>query len=181
MTVPMVDLQASERYAAPIRDTNGAPFLDVDGDEQIHYQQASVCICFGNETIPQHPGTLYVTTRNVKWLSDSDVSKGYSFPFRAISMHAVSRDSESFPHPCIYMQIEGAVEGYTPTEEEDEEDDDTATELRVVPGDPDSLDQVFQAMCDCALLNPDPEDDDEAGDNQFFFQRGGSDGRSRGG
>lgn len=36
------------------------------------------------------------------------------------------------------MQIEGAVEGYTPTEEEDEEDDDTATELRVVPGDPDS-------------------------------------------
>ena len=39
------------------------------------------------------------------WLSDSDRSKGYAVDFYSVSLHAVSRDQEAYPSPCIYAQV----------------------------------------------------------------------------
>lgn len=39
------------------------------------------------------------------WLSDVDAGKGYAVDFLSVSLHAVSRDPEAYPSPCIYTQV----------------------------------------------------------------------------
>lgn len=43
--------------------------------------------------------------RQVVWLSDVDKTKGYAVDFLSLSLHAVSRDPEAYPSPCIYTQV----------------------------------------------------------------------------
>ena len=43
--------------------------------------------------------------RRLVWLSDEDVHKGYAVDFYSLSMHAISRDVEAYPQPCIYTQV----------------------------------------------------------------------------
>lgn len=154
-------------HSAPARDPAGGPVLDKDADEEMHLTQPGVCLCFGDESEPNHPGTLYITTRSVHWLSDTDMGKGFKTAFRSITMHAVSRDTETFPHACIYMQVESGESAGAYEEEEDEEADGTL-ELRIVPADAACLEAVFQALCDCAALNPDADDEDGDEEGGFF-------------
>jgi hypothetical protein len=60
-------------------------------------------------------------------LSDEDVHKGYAVDFLSLTMHAISRDEDAYPQPCIYSQIDGGED----EDEEYEEDgtDDGAEEL----------------------------------------------------
>ena len=57
----------------------------------------------------QGSGTLFLTTENITWLNAADAGgetgKTLSFHWRSILMHAISRDTSSFPHPCIYCQV----------------------------------------------------------------------------
>jgi nucleotide-sensitive chloride channel 1A len=46
-------------------------------------------------------------TRRVIWLSEAEKGKGYAVDFLAISLHAVSRDLEAYPSPCLYTQVIG--------------------------------------------------------------------------
>lgn len=39
------------------------------------------------------------------WLSDVDRAKGYAVDFLSVSLHAVSRDPEAYPSPCLYTQV----------------------------------------------------------------------------
>lgn len=39
------------------------------------------------------------------WLSDVDKDKGYAVDFLSLSLHAVSRDPEAYPVPCIYTLV----------------------------------------------------------------------------
>ena len=49
-------------------------------------------------------------------------------------MHAISRDMDDFPSPCIYLQLD---EGSDVMDDGDDEDDDAAVpEVRLVPSDP---------------------------------------------
>jgi nucleotide-sensitive chloride channel 1A len=43
--------------------------------------------------------------RRVIWVSDTERTKGYAVDFVAVSLHAVSRDPEAYPSPCIYTQV----------------------------------------------------------------------------
>jgi len=102
--------------------------------------QAGVCMCFNGVANLETPGTLAVTTRNVRWLHPTgDASKHLRLAFRQISMHAVSRDTSSFPRECIYMQVEG-VEGVALPEregdEDEEEEEEEVTEVHIVPAAP---------------------------------------------
>jgi hypothetical protein len=44
--------------------------------------------------------------RFVHWLSNSDLDKSIRLDYHWISMHAISRDPESYPMPCIYCQLD---------------------------------------------------------------------------
>ncbi|CAK9858659.1 unnamed protein product [Sphagnum jensenii] len=165
------------------RSEDGGPFLETVNEERVAHVQPSVGIVLG-ESPAEQPGTLYVTTRRLVWLSDEDMHKGYAVDFLSLTMHAISRDEDAYPQPCIYSQIDGGED----EDEEYEEDgtDDGAeeplesenhgsvgdfshvTEMRLVPRDASSLDHLFQVLCDCAALNPDPEGEQE-GEGDWFF------------
>ena len=86
-------------------------------------------------------GALSITSRSVQWAAaKGGASRVFSYP--RVLLHAVCRDKNSVPRPCIFLQIE-------------EEDDSTCTEVHLVPDDPEVLDRMFAALCQGAELNPD--------------------------
>lgn len=94
--------------------------------------------------------------------------------FLSISLHAVSRDPEAYPSPCIYAQIEIEVdeEGADGSDSEHDETLDLSKvkEMRLVPSDPNQLDTLFEVFCECAELNPEPsEEEGEGGGHDWIF------------
>ncbi|KAG6473654.1 hypothetical protein ZIOFF_067571 [Zingiber officinale] len=91
----------------------------------------------------ESPGTLYVTSRRVIWLSNADKGKGYAVDFLLLSLHAVSRDLETYPFPCIYTQILHQIEIGDEDEESESSDSESnddlelskVTEMRLLPSD----------------------------------------------
>ncbi|KAG6490132.1 hypothetical protein ZIOFF_051415 [Zingiber officinale] len=121
-------------------DGNVRPWLGSDDNEELMYVLHGVAVALGSRPL-ESPGSLYVTTRRVIWLSDADRGKGYAMDFLSLSLHVVSRDREAYPFPCIYTQIE------TGDEDDEEESEDSyseingdlvlskITEMRLVPSD----------------------------------------------
>ncbi|KAL3575678.1 hypothetical protein D5086_023779 [Populus alba] len=152
-------------------DGAGQPVIDTENGEELMLVCREVSIVIGNGS-PESPGTLYISTKKVVWLSDVDRTKGYAVDFLSISLHAVSRDPEAYPSPCIYTQIE-TVEDENESEGSDSECSDAldlskVTEMRLVPSDPSQLDTLFQVFCECAELNPEPVEDNEEEHNWIF-------------
>jgi nucleotide-sensitive chloride channel 1A len=116
------------------------------------------------EEEPPTSGELAITSAHVQWTpDDGSAAGGVALSYSAVVMHAISRDTSSFPSACIYLQIDaqhklatsraastaaaptttpaatlnGAVTGSgDPSEDEDEdedEDDETPQEVRIVP------------------------------------------------
>ncbi|XP_073310775.1 chloride conductance regulatory protein ICln-like [Primulina huaijiensis] len=149
----------------------GQPVFDEDNGEELMHTQPGVSIVLGNRP-PEFPGTLYISTKQVVWLSDTDRAKGYAVDIVSVALHAVSRDPEAYPSPCIYAQIETGAED----DEMDDSDSETneildlskITEMRLVPSDPNQVDTLFAVFCECAELNPDPIEDEEDGHNWNF-------------
>mmetsp|Transcript_17044 Transcript_17044/g.47600 ORF Transcript_17044/g.47600 Transcript_17044/m.47600 type:complete len:232 (-) Transcript_17044:664-1359(-) len=115
-------------------------------------------------------GTIHLTTRRVVWISQADQARGFAVGYRTIMVHAVSRDLENFDQPCIFLQLDSGFEDAGGEDEEEEGGDSEAgevSELRIVLTDPDQLEAVFEAMSECAALNPDS--DMEEDDGQFFY------------
>ncbi|PON89452.1 ICln [Trema orientale] len=149
----------------------GEPVLDAENGEELMHVQPLVSVVLGNRP-PESPGTLYISTKKVVWLSDVDKEKGYAVDFLSLSLHAVSRDPEAYPSPCLYTQIE------TGSDEDESEDSDSETngvvdlskitEMRLVPSDPSQLDQLFEIFCECAELNPEPIEEEEEEHNWVF-------------
>ncbi|CAN1180538.1 Chloride conductance regulatory protein ICln [Linum perenne] len=151
----------------------GVPVFDAENGEELVHAQPEVAIVVGNRA-PEAPGALYISSKKVVWLSDVDREKGYAVDFLSLSLHAVSRDPEAYPSPCIYAQIE------TGADEDDSDGSDSestetldlskVTEMRLIPSDPSQLDHLFQIFCECAELNPEPIDEDEQmGGNNWIF------------
>ncbi|KAG5393842.1 hypothetical protein IGI04_023805 [Brassica rapa subsp. trilocularis] len=154
---------------------SGTPVLEESNGEELMRVQPSVAVALGNRSL-ESPGTLYITSRKLIWLSDVDMAKGYAVDFLSISLHAVSRDQEAYSSPCIYTQIE--VEEDEDEDEDEEDEDDTEStgaldlskirEMRLVPSDSTQLDTLFDVFCECAELNPEPIEEEEGEHNWVF-------------
>ncbi|KAK7258791.1 hypothetical protein RIF29_24378 [Crotalaria pallida] len=146
------------------RTQTGEAVLDTDNGEELMHVQAGVDIVLNN--FPRHShGTLYISTKQVIWLSDVDKEKGYAVDFLSISLHAVSTDPETYPVPCIYTQIDTGA-GEDDSDNSDSEcnviqDLSKIREMRLIPSDPTQLDTLFEVFCECAELNPEPNDEEE--------------------
>ncbi|KAK4480596.1 hypothetical protein RD792_013674 [Penstemon davidsonii] len=160
----------------------GQPVFDTGNDEELMLVQPGVSIVLGNRP-PEFPGTLYISNKQIVWLSDTDREKGYAVNFVSVSLHAVSRDPESYSSPCIYTQvIDTLIETGTDDDDDESENSDSEgteilnlskiTEMRLVPSDPNQLDTLFATFCQCAELNPDPvealQGEEEVGHNWVF-------------
>ncbi|CAK9161059.1 unnamed protein product [Ilex paraguariensis] len=154
-----------------VGDGAGQPVLDVNNGEGLMHVQPGVSIVLGNRA-SESPGTLYISTKQVVWLSDTDRTKGYAVDFLSVSLHAVSRDPEAYTSPCIYTQIETGSED-NESEGSDSECNGTLdlskiNEMRLVPSDPNLLDTLFEIFCECAELNPEPIEEEEEVHNWIF-------------
>ncbi|KAL5728089.1 hypothetical protein ACHQM5_001212 [Ranunculus cassubicifolius] len=154
------------------RTGDGSPILDIQNGEELMHVQHNTTLVLANQN-PISPGTLYISTKRVVWLSDIDREKGYAVDFLSISLHAVSRDPESYPSPCIYAQIEAETGEDDESESSDSESNDTTdiskiTEMRLIPSDPTQLDALFDIFCECAELNPEPNEEQEEEHNWIF-------------
>lgn len=122
---------------------------------------------------PAASGTLYITSKRVIWLG-ADASYDFDVPY--ITLHAVSRDPATYPAPCVYCQLDAEEDlgdinqGISENGEEDDqiEEEEDHTEMFLVPDDEADVLRLFEALSQAALLNPDPEDDEE-GDDDFIF------------
>ena len=92
-------------------------------------------------------------------MNDTDAAKSLSVGFRSIVIHAIAKDTSTFPHPCIYCQLDG-------------ESEDEIRELRFVPTPDISLDGIYAVMNECAALNPDSDADDDDDEEDNFFWTG---------
>lgn len=104
-------------------------------------------------------GSLYITESCVSWLSES--GQGFMLEYPKISLHAVARETSSFPKPCLYVMVDGRLDDEEKADgdsEDEEEDEDQITEVRFVPEDATALDLMHQAVCDGNILHPDPDD-----------------------
>ncbi|QCD89024.1 chloride conductance regulatory protein ICln [Vigna unguiculata] len=150
---------------------SGEPVLDRDNGEELMRVQPGTDIVLGN--LPREsPGTLYITTKQVIWVSDVDKTKGYAVDFLSISLHAVSTDPEAYPLPCLYTQIdtEEADDDLSDSESNPiEQDLSNVKEMRLIPSDPTQLDTLFAIFCQCAELNPEPNDDEEEEEHDWVF------------
>ncbi|KAG6860832.1 hypothetical protein C0995_007076 [Termitomyces sp. Mi166 len=112
----------------------------------------------GFDTTSATNGTLYVLTSVLVYFTST--GQGFQISYPSITLHAISR---SEPSPSIYCQLDA---GPAPDADADDEDADTLLqELSIIPHDPASLEQIFEALSTCAALHPDPntdlDDDDD--------------------
>ncbi|CAL1293673.1 unnamed protein product [Larinioides sclopetarius] len=145
--------------------------------EGIHHSEPDTRAYFGDECLGK--GTLYISESVLCWLSsDGD---GFSLKYPSIYIHAVSKDLNNFPHPCIYLMVDGRIKLGEDTSGEEtqqlvnaidsmhvgdgEDEEENTNEIRFVPDNTNMLDTIFRAIMDCQALNPDPEQDDDEDDD----------------
>ena len=118
----------------------------------------------GNSSHNKGVGKLTITSKQVLWQAHStagdrgaEAAGGeteFAVEFRQIILHAICRDVNAFPHPCIYCQLDvNNVFG------------EAGSEARFVPADSSSLQDLFRTFSEGAALNPDEGDGDSNADD----------------
>ncbi|KAI1903188.1 hypothetical protein AGOR_G00024640 [Albula goreensis] len=139
--------------------------------EGVKHQQSETTVVLDGNGLGS--GTLYVAETRLSWFDGS--GRGFFVEYPSISLHAISRDLNTFPQEHLYvivnaklnedteMQQEAEAESESEGEDSDDGDDESSgpvTEIRFVPIDKEALEPIFSAMCECQALHPDPEDSD---------------------
>ncbi|GFQ74089.1 methylosome subunit pICln [Trichonephila clavata] len=144
--------------------------------EGLHHVQPNTRVFFESECLGK--GTLYISKSTLCWLSTS--GQGFSLLYPSISIHAISRDVNNFPEPCIFMivsdkidedpnELSSAINSMNVSSNDDEEEEESH-KLLFVPDDLNMLQAVFTAIKECSALNPGPKDeymDDDDGEDIF--------------
>ena len=152
------------RRFVPCTDANVPELWD---NEEINLKLEDVELCVNSEKGPIGRGTLYVTTKRVLWLGVSEETFDFDVPY--IVLHAISRDENSYPKPCVYCQLEYECEGDADQRDEDTEND-VIDELFIVPSKDEEVRVIFDALSHAALLNPDPpEEGEQEGDDELIY------------
>ncbi len=152
------------RYVEFKQGTSTEPALREE--ESLDYRIDSTKIAFssGQEA---GVGELIVTSKRILWIGKGEsYGKAYDFDVPFIILHAISRDPDSYPAPCIYCQLDVDFD----TDENDENgdhdrvEDDVGSEVYFIPPNEHQLEEMFDAFSKAALQNPDPQTDDEEDD-----------------
>ncbi|XP_078470120.1 methylosome subunit pICln isoform X1 [Lampetra fluviatilis] len=132
-------------------------------DDGVKHQESAMSLFVNGEDAGS--GVLCVAESRLAWRDAQ--GHGVSVEYPRVSLHAVSRDPNTFPQHHLYVMLNGklraedaAGDGAKGDDEEeedddDDDDDDPITELRFVPRDSSSLEALFTAMCECQALHPD--------------------------
>ena len=137
-------------FASPLQPlSNGA--TSIAADEELLYTLDDVRITAApqeGDNTPWGAGRLRVTSRRVLW---EQPAHGFELLAKRVGLHAVTRDSATFPEPCLYVQLLLS----------DAAADDAVSELFLVPPDASTLEPLFDALSRTAELNPDSDDESD--------------------
>ncbi|CAI5474604.1 unnamed protein product, partial [Closterium sp. Yama58-4] len=163
------------------RASDGGPVLEPgeEGEpgEVLLHSQPDVGLVLGESDVDES-GNLYITSKRVVWHSTHS-PHGIAVSLVDLSMHAISRDLEAYPRPCIYTQAVSLVDLSVHAISRDLEAYpkpciytqhlSLVSEMRLVPRDEAALDAIFKALCDSAALNPDPEGAEQEGEGDWYY------------
>lgn len=142
----------SYRRIVPIQE-DGKP--ELWEDEIIDLELTGIELKFDES---QGEGSLVITSKRVIWIAKSDNGANFDFDVRYIVLHAITRDVDSHPKPCIYCQLD--TDG----------DEDECDELFIIPQKEEQLKVIFDGLSNAALKNPDPPEEGEMeGDDELIY------------
>ena len=99
-----------------------------------------------------------MTGTRILWLPADRAGEGWGVRFSHISWHAVCRDQEAVPRPCVYCQLDR---------------EDEVSEVMVIPEDEEQLGALFKIFCEGVAANPpeggDADEDDEGDEGELFY------------
>jgi len=138
---------------------------------QQHEEEAGIVHTEPNTTLfygdrDRGKGTLLITEHHIVWKGATNNREDVlNLQYPSISLHAISRDTSSFPHECLYVLLECA-EAVSEDQRDPEAD---VCEIRFVPDAKDSIKFMYDAVTQCQELHPDPDEDDseEEGEPDF--------------
>jgi chloride channel, nucleotide-sensitive, 1A len=134
------------------RQADGAAIPELDVDEYVLHTAPRVTMAFTTETT-EGVGTLVVTSARICWLGEAGNDFEFDVPY--ICLHALAKDTATYPVPCLYCQL-------------DEEEE--LKELFFAPEDEAALQPLFDAFSQAAELNPDePEPGEQEGDDELIY------------
>lgn len=88
-----------------------AGVLDLSSTETVKIRVENVRLMIGGDSLGE--GNLFVTTERLAWLklgkSGNSKGTGFTVSYPSIAIHAICRDQESFPEPCIFCQLDEPV------------------------------------------------------------------------
>mmetsp|Transcript_8672 Transcript_8672/g.16000 ORF Transcript_8672/g.16000 Transcript_8672/m.16000 type:complete len:168 (-) Transcript_8672:14-517(-) len=128
------------------RGENDRPVLG--SDEKVRHETNAAW--YGGDQKSLGEGKVYITEKQIVWLSNENKELGLSLDYHSLTMHAVCKATDHFPKECVYGQI-----GYD------------GDDFYLVPEDPHDVEYVYKNICDCSALNPDPENQEEAESELF--------------
>ena len=129
------------------------------------------------------PGELYITDARVAFVPrDPTSTSAYACEYRCLALHAISREDDRYGSGgCVYCQIDGGADAPSAStttnaadandDEPYDEDDPVTAHVRFVPKDATTLEEIYRAMSEGSLLNPDPDAerfDDDDDDDEFL-------------
>ena len=148
-----LEKQEMASFASPLQPlSNGA--TSIAADEELLYTLEDVRITAApqeGDNAPWGAGRLRVTSRRVLW---EQPAHGFELLAKRVGLHAVTRDAQTFPEPCLYVQLLLS----------DAAADDAVSELFLVPPDAAALEPLFDALSRTAELNPDSDDESDESD-----------------
>jgi hypothetical protein len=169
-----------------LKTESNSPVLD-DG-ESVVYKLENVEIAFDKDSPKANAGrgTLYITQSRIFFIS---ARCSFDIDVRFIALHAVSRDADSYPVPCLYCQFAREEDdNYSDGEGDDENEtgdginEDLAGELQrlasiavemfLAPSDEADVMPLFDAFSRAALSNPDPVEpghEDNERDDELIY------------
>lgn len=137
-------------------------------EETIYYELAKVELSFDSSGPSVGLGKLFVTSKRVLWLGEGDSAFDFDVPY--IVLHAITRDVDSFPKPCIYCQFDVEEIGDMGENDNDDEEEKILDEMFLAPENDTDLKAMFDALSKAALNNPDPpEEGEQEGDDELIY------------
>ena len=149
-------------YVNFVENSVTEPELDGE-DESVNYRLAGVSLAFTKDK-QVGTGELIITSKRILWIGSTDATdrKCFDFDVPYIILHAISRDPDSYPVPCLYCQLDQDEElNEEDKSEKSNGDEYDSGEAYFIPSKEEDLQALFDAFSHAALLNPDPLSDDE--------------------
>lgn len=115
-------------------------------DEVISFTLRSVHLQFNDDATDS--GSLFITTKRFLFIGRASA---YDIDIPYIVLHAISKDPESYPQPCLYLQLDT----------DEDASDQSTNEIHVVTEEEKDLFPLFEAMSYAASINPDALDDED--------------------